>query len=68
MDLRCSVADADWQYITDIYCQGLGKLPFAQSTGQLLFHLISNLYERSSVIITTNWPSADGRAPLATPR
>ncbi len=32
----------------------LGYLPFAQSGGQLLFHLVSRLYERSSVIVTTN--------------
>src|SRR3984885_9930004 len=32
----------------------LGYLPFAQTGGQLLFHLISRLYERTSVIVTTN--------------
>ena len=32
----------------------LGYLPFAQSGGQLLFHLVSRLYERASVIVTTN--------------
>jgi hypothetical protein len=32
----------------------LGYLPFAQSDGQLLFHLISRLYERTSIIVTTN--------------
>lgn len=32
----------------------LGYLPFSQSGGALLFHLLSNLYERTSVIITTN--------------
>jgi DNA replication protein DnaC len=32
----------------------LGYLPFAQSGGQLLFHLVSRLYERASIIVTTN--------------
>ena len=32
----------------------LGYLPFSQAGGALLFHLISQLYERVSLIITTN--------------
>lgn len=32
----------------------LGYLPFSQAGGALLFHLISTLYERTSILVTTN--------------
>lgn len=32
----------------------LGYLPFSQTGGALLFHLLSRLYEHTSVVITTN--------------
>jgi DNA replication protein DnaC len=32
----------------------LGYLPFSRNGGQLLFHLLSQLYERTSVLMTTN--------------
>ena len=35
----------------------LGYLPFSQAGGAMLFHLLSRLYEHTSVLITTNWTS-----------
>jgi len=49
----------------------LGYLPFSQVGGALLFHFLSKLYEKTSLVITTNlsfadWPTVFGDAKLTT--
>ncbi len=63
-------ADARGRYFNRldlVVLDELGYLPFARSGGHLIFHLVSKLYEQTSVIAPRTSPLANGRPSLATP-
>jgi len=57
--------------VTTVYCWEWAYLPFPASGGALLFHLINQLYQKTSSIVSTNlsfakWVAVFGDAKMTT--